>query len=272
MVTVHPSAIVDRQVELGEGVEVGPGCVIQGRVVIGAGCRLIGHVYVQGPVVMGEGNVLYPFVCVGFEPQDVKYKGSGAGVRVGSQNIFRESATVHGATGGEGATAIGDSNYFMTNSHVGHDAVVGSRCTLVSGALIGGHAVLEDGVTIGGNGAVHQFCRVGRLSLIGGCSAITKDLPPFMLERGINGVIGPNVVGLRRAGQSGGAIDGVRRAYRVLYLESHSNAAAAERIERMAEDPGNEAAGLLGHLVGFIRGSRRGLVPRAGRARGVEEL
>lgn len=261
MAKVHPTAIIDPQSQLASDAEVGPGCVIQGPVVVGPGCRLIGHVYLQGQVTLGQNNTLYPFACVGFEPQDLKYDGKTRGVAIGNDNVLREGATIHCSTRQDRPTTVGSHNYLMTNTHLAHDVVVGSHCTLASGAVVGGHAVIEDNVFVGGNGAIHQFCRLGRLSFLGGNSALTKDAPPFsIVDCGKNQLIGVNLIGLRRAGVPHKAIDAVKAGFDILYHKAHTNPVAIDLIEQAAAavPVGGE---LLLELARFLRGSSRGLCP-----------
>jgi len=270
MAEIHPSSIVDAQAELAEDVVVGPGCVIEGRVRIGAGTRLIGNIYLRGPLTIGQNNTLYPFVCIGFEPQDRKcIPGSfaTAGVVIGHRNLLREGVTIHCASQDQRPTTVGDDNMLMTNSHVGHDARVGNRCVLTSGGLVGGHAQLHDQAYLGGGSAIHQFCRMGRMSFIGGVSAITKDLPPFTIASGgINSVTGLNLVGLRRSGFKSKTIDQVRAAFDTLYLSAHTNPVAAALLAQQAAelaDTDPEAAGLVREIAQFVQSSERGLVPHA---------
>ena len=260
MAHIHPTAIVDPQARLADDVDVGPSCVVQGPVDIGPGCRLIGQVYLNGPVTLGESNTLYPFVCVGFEPQHHGYRGGTAGVVIGDRNVFREMAVVHASMESDRPTRIGNDNFFMTNSHVGHDVHVTDRCTIASGALLAGYARLEPQIIMGGNSAIHQYCRVGRLAFMGGGATASRDVPPFMLCRHDDQVISLNVVGLRRSGVERAAIDAVRAAFRTLYLCNHTNPIAADLIEQSAQD-GTPGADLLQELVDFIRTSRRGLCP-----------
>jgi UDP-N-acetylglucosamine acyltransferase len=259
---IHPAAIVDRRAELADGVRVGPGCVIEGPVSIGAGTELIAHVHIRGPAVVGCENVIYPFVCIGFEPQDRKYRGQTAGVVIGDRNLLRESFTMHCASQDEHPTRIGDDNFLMTNSHIGHDTVLGSRCTLASGALIGGHCQVFDDVNLGGNGALHQFCRCGRLSFLGGISAVAKDLPPFTMASGVNNVIGLNLIGLRRGGVSTEAVDVLNAAFKTLYLAGHSVPTAVKLLHQKA-DAGPPGAQLIRELAEFTETSERGLVPHS---------
>lgn len=259
---IHPTAIVDPQAQLANDAYIGPGCVISSRATIGPGCRLIGHVYLNGPVTLGQNNTLYPFVCIGFEPQDVKYDGTTAGVQLGDRNVLRESATIHCSTRADRPTTLGHDNFLMTYAHVGHDVVISNGCTLVTGAMLGGHAQVEDGVIFGGNGAIHQHCRAGRLSLIGGASTALKDVPPFTVCQELNRIIGVNLIGLRRNGVPREAIDQIKTAFQILYRSGHSNPVAADLIEELAAQQG-PGADLLDEIVQFVRTSRRGLCPHA---------
>lgn len=270
MPQVHSSAVIDAQAELAADVVVGPGCVIEGPVRIGPGTRLIGHVYLLAPLTIGRDNTIYPFACIGFEPQDRKFergKSPSAGVVIGDKNLIRESVTIHRATSVEHPTRVGDDNMLMTNAHLGHDVTVGSGCTLASGALIAGHCDLHDAVTVAGNSAIHQFCRLGCMSFIGGVSAVSKDVPPFALVSGLNNVMGVNVVGLRRSGVGRAAIDAVNAAWRTIYLEGHTLPVAREALAAQARQcraaGDTQAADLLDELCVFLAGSQRGIVPHA---------
>ena len=231
--------MIDPEADLGEDVQVGPFVVIEGRVRIGPGCVVKAGAHLLGPLTMGEHNQVYSHAVLGEQPQHLKYAGEPTQVIIGNHNIFREYVTVNRAATAAGATRIGSHNFFMANSHVAHDCQVGNRCIIANGALLAGHSVLEDGVCLSGNTAVHQFARIGRLALIGGVSATSMDLPPFMINQYINVVCGVNVIGMRRAGVSNGAIDAVRKAFHIIYrgdsLLSHSLARVEKELGHVAE-------------------------------------
>lgn len=264
---VHPTAVVDPQAQIDESAIVGPYCVLEGPVVIGAGTRLMAHVYVLGPARIGQDNQIYPFACIGAHPQDLKFDArhdKSTGVVIGDRNRIREGVTVHGATH-EQPTTIGNDNLLMSNVHVAHDVTIGSHCVLASGALLGGHVHLANQVLIGGNGAVHQFCRVGRLAFIGGVSAISSDLPPFAEASGLNKVMGINRVGLRRNGHEQ-CVNEVKAAFDTLYLASHTRPVAVKLIEQRIQElrqKSHPAADLLQEIIDFVATSTRGLVPHA---------
>ena len=196
---IHPTAVIDSNAKLDVSVSVGPYAVIDGEVEVGPDCRIGPHAYLTGATRIGSGNSIHAGVVIGDAPQDLKYQGEPTRLSIGNDNVFREHVTVHRSTNLEGETSIGSNNYFMANSHVGHNCRVGDRVIMANGALLGGHVLVEDNVFISGNCLAHQFVRIGKLALMQGGSAISKDLPPYTIARGDNGICGLNVVGLRRA-------------------------------------------------------------------------
>lgn len=251
---IHSTAVISPEAELADDVQVGPHAVIEGRVRIGPGCVVKAFAHLCGPLTMGTGNVVFSGAVLGEKPQHSRYNDEPTGVEIGDHNIFREHVTVHRGTTHSWTTHIGSHNFFMVNAHVAHDCRVGSRCILANGALLAGHCVLEDNVYLSGNCAVHQFCRIGRLALLSGCSATTKDIPPFLIQQGINSVVGVNVVGMRRAGMTAEQIQSVKKAFRYIFRAGLTMPAAIARIE---QEFGDSAA--IAELVTFIRGSARGI-------------
>ncbi len=264
MATVHPTASVSSEAELGEGVEIGPQCVLTGRVVLGAGVRLIGHVYLCGPVRIGPGTIVYPFVCLGYPGQDVKFKlgDPTAGVEVGASCILREHVTIHAATNQGAPTRIGDRVFMMVNTHVGHDGAVGAGVTMVNNSALGGHASVGEGAVLGGGALVHQFARIGRLAMMSGGIAVSVDVPPFCMVIGRNLMAGVNVVGMRRAGIPREHITEVRRAYRDIFR------GGLQRGEMVAE---LEARGAgcppVAEMARFVSQSKRAICPDVERVR-----
>lgn len=251
---VHPSAILSPETELGEGVRIGPYVVFEGHVRIGAGTVVKPYCHLLGPLVMGCDNQLFSGCILGERPQHLRYGGEPTSVEIGDGNIFREHVTVHRGTTHSWKTVVGNRNFLMAGAHVGHDCIIGNHCLLTNGSLVGGHCVLEDNVYLSGNSATHQFVRMGRLSLLSGLSGTTKDVPPFIIQQHINCVVGVNVVGMRRAGMSGEAIDGIRQAFHIIYRRGMT----LQKSLPLAEQE-------LGHidavreLVAFIRNSKRGI-------------
>jgi UDP-N-acetylglucosamine acyltransferase len=254
--------VVAPEAELADDVVVGPYVVIEGRVRVGPGCILRPYVHLCGPLTMGRGNVVFSGCVLGERPQHLKYADEPTGLEIGDGNTFREHVTVHRGTTHSWTTRIGSHNFFMAHSHVAHDCQVGNRCIFANGALVGGHCTISDGAYLSGNCAVHQFVRIGRLALLSGCSATTKDIPPFILQQNIDTVVGINVVGMRRAGMPREQIDGVRQAYRILFREGLTLPAAIARLE---QDLGGNPA--VAEMITFIRQGHCGINPIRDRGR-----
>ena len=252
---LHPTALIGPGVVLAPDVRVGPYAILEGAIRLGAGCVVGPHVHLLGAVVAGVNNRFHTGCVIGDLPQHLGYKGEETRVEIGDGNIFREHVTVHRAMPATGATIIGDRNLFMVNSHAGHDARVGNGCVLANGALLGGHAEIADGCFISGNGAVHQFCRVGRLAMIGGLSAVSQDCPPFWMIRYINVPHGVNIVGLKRSGMSTDDIAAVRRAYKTINRQGRLVSNALEVIEAADGERGP-----IREIIDFFRSSKRGVV------------
>jgi UDP-N-acetylglucosamine acyltransferase len=229
---IHPTAVISPEAELADNVVIGPHVVIEGKVTIGPDCILRPHVFLCGPLTMGRGNVVFSGAILGERPQHLKYNDEPTSLEIGDHNVFREHVTVHRGTAHSLVTRIGSHNFFMAGAHVGHDCSIGNRCIFTNGALVGGHCTIEDNVYMSGNSAIHQFVRVGRLALLSGCSATTKDIPPFIVQQYIDTVVGINVVGMRRAGMTHTQINAVREAFRILFRAGLSLPAAVARLEK----------------------------------------
>ncbi len=261
-VRIHPTAVISSEAELADDVVVGPYVVIEGPVRVGPGCVLRPYVHLIGPLVLGTGNHVFTGCVLGERPQHLKYNDEATGVEIGDHNTFRESVTVHRGTTHSWTTRVGSHNFFMAHSHIAHDCQVGSRCIFANGALLGGHCHVADGAYLSGNSAVHQFVRIGRLAMLGGCSASTKDIPPFIIQQYIDTVVGVNVVGMRRAGLAKEQIEGVRQAYRIIFREGLPLPAATARLEK---ELGHVEA--VREMLAFLRDCPRGINPIRDRAR-----
>jgi UDP-N-acetylglucosamine acyltransferase len=251
---VHPSAVIDPQADLDEDVFVGPHAVLEGPVRLGPGCVIRPGAYLLGPLTLGRNNDVFSGAVLGEQPQHLRYGGEQTRVEIGDHNVFREHVTIHRGTTQSWVTRIGNHNLFMAGSHIAHDCVVGNGCIFANGALVGGHCTIEDGVYLSGNCAVHQFVRIGRLALLSGVSATSKDQPPFIIQQRINCVVGVNVVGMRRAGIPQAHIEAIRRAFHLLYRTDSLLPQALARIEAELGDVPEVA-----EFVGFIRASSRGI-------------
>lgn len=259
---IHSSAIVSLEAHIGPEVEIGPFALIEGRVTIGSGCKIHGRAHLIGPLEMGERNEIYSGAVIGEGPQHLHFKGEETWVRMGSGNVIRENVTIHKGTTSKWETRLGDGNFLMACSHVAHDCVVGNRCILTNNALLAGHVEMMDGAIVSGNSAVHQFCRLGRLSFLSGVSAATKDVPPFIVQQNFNQVVGMNLVGMRRAGMRSEEITAMRQLYHIVYLQNNSLPNALAEVER-------ELGGVpaVQEFLAFVRGSKRGISGVQGPAR-----
>jgi UDP-N-acetylglucosamine acyltransferase len=258
MAQVHPTAIVDRTVQLGAGVTVGPYSIIQGRVSIGDDTRIDSHVVIKDATTIGVRCRIFQFAVLGEIPQDLKFKGEESQLIIGNDNTIREFATMHrGTAGGGGVTRIGNHSLFMAYTHVAHDCQVGNGVIMSNAATLGGHITVDDHAILGGLTAVHQFCRIGRHAFIGGCSAVHRDVPPYAMAVGNRAkLVGLNLVGLKRSGFTDSSLQGLKRAYELLFLSDLNQKEAMERIRQ--EFP---QVPEVQHLLKFLETSERGLLP-----------
>lgn len=235
---IHPTAIIDERAVIGERVRIGPYCVVDGDVEIGEGTVLKAHIVVTGHTRIGKDNVIYPFATIGEENQDLKYAGEPTRVEIGDRNRIRESVTIHrGTVQDTGITRVGNDNLLMVNAHVAHDCVVGNDCILANNATLGGHVTIDDHAIIGGMCAVHQFCTIGAHVMVGGCSGVAQDVPPFVIAQGNHASpVGVNTVGLQRRGFSKEGIQAIRHAYKVLYRNGNTLEEAKLEIAKIARE------------------------------------
>src|SRR6266568_216540 len=185
MPQIHPTAIVAPGAMLAEDVIVGPYCIVGETVTLSAGVVLCSHAVIDGRTIIGEGTRVFPFASIGLEPQDLKYRGEQSELVIGRNNTIREYVTMNPGTAGGGmVTRVGDDCLFMVGAHVAHDFQIGNSVIMANNATLAGHVVVEDYAVIGGLSAVHQFVRIGKLAMIGGCSKVVQDIPPFMIGDG----------------------------------------------------------------------------------------
>jgi UDP-N-acetylglucosamine acyltransferase len=251
---IHSTAIVHPNAVIGPGCEIGPYCVIGPNVTLGEDCRLISHVVIDGHTRLGKGNQIYPFASIGLRTQDLKYKGGLTRTEIADFNTIRESVTIHSATGEGEATVIGSHNNILAGSHIGHNVTLGNRI-IVSMAALAGHVIVEDFALVGGLSAVHQFCRVGTMSMIAGCAKIVQDIPPYMLVDGNPAATRTlNKIGLDRNGVSEAAQAALKQAFKVFFRDGLTIPNALSQIERELP-PLPE----IQHFVNFVRTSERGV-------------
>ncbi len=251
---IHPTAVVHPKAQLGEGCVIGPFCVIGPDVVLGPENRLHSHVVVDGHVVFGRGNEIFPFATIGLKTQDLKWRGGVTRTEIGDFNTIRESVTIHSATGDGEVTRLGNHNHILAYSHIAHNTILGNH-VILSSAGLAGHVVVEDRAVIGGHSLVHQFCRIGTMAIVGGCSKVVQDVPPYMLADGNPATTRTiNKVGIERNGVTEEATLALKQAFRLLFRENLSISNALMRIE-LDLPPLPE----LRHLAQFIRASDRGI-------------
>jgi len=251
---VHSTAIIHPKAQIGSGCEIGPYCIVGEHVTLGDGCKLHSHVVIDGHTKLGKENDIFPFASVGLKTQDLKWKGGVTRLEIGNHNTIREHVSIHSATSDGEATIIGSENTILAGSHIGHNVVMGNR-VIVSMAALAGHVIVEDFALVGGLAAVHQFCRIGRMAMIAGCTKVVSDVPPFMIVDGNPAETRTiNKIGMERNGVSEEAQLALRQAYKILFREGLTMPNALARIElelpKLSE---------VEHLVNFVRTSERGI-------------
>jgi UDP-N-acetylglucosamine acyltransferase len=255
-VQIHPTAIVDPGAQIGAGSEIGPYCVIGPKVMLGENCWLQHHVTLCGPMRAGARNKFYAYCSIGQQTQDLKYKGEPTYLEIGDENTFREFVTVNRSTTSEGKTRIGNRGNFLAYSHIGHDCRVGDEVVFSNNGTLAGHVEVGDNAVMGGLTAVHQFCRIGRFAITGGCSKIVQDVPPFMIADGNPAEIrGVNSVGLERKGYSAEKVKPIKEAFRLLFRSKFNTGQAIEAIRK--ELPPSEE---INQIVEFIEKTERGII------------
>jgi UDP-N-acetylglucosamine acyltransferase len=250
MPQIHATAIVAPGARLADDVVIGPYCILGDQVELGAGVRLMSHVVVEGRTTIGEGTRVFPFASIGFEPQDLKYRGENSSLIIGRNNTIREYVTMNPGTAGGGlVTRVGDHGLFMVGVHVAHDCQIGDHVIMANNATLAGHVVVEDFALLGGLSAVHQFVRIGRHAMIGGMSGVERDVIPYGQVMGDRARLsGLNIIGMQRQGFSREDIQGLRSAYQFLFS-----------AEGTFNDRVNEAADRFGgirpvdDMIAFIR-------------------
>ncbi|MFU8779602.1 MAG: acyl-ACP--UDP-N-acetylglucosamine O-acyltransferase [Kiritimatiellia bacterium] len=264
--TVHPAAVVEDGVVLGDGVRVGPFSYIRAGAQIGAGCTIGSHVTIHGCVTLGKNCQVHAGAVLGDLPQDLGFEGEASFVRIGDDCVLREGVTIHRGTKPGTTTVIGNRCMFMANSHAAHNVETGDDVILANGALLGGYVKVGARVFISGNALVHQFVQIGDVAMLGGGSAVSKDVPPYCTVRSqsLNRVVGLNIVGLRRAGIGAAERAAIKRVFKTIYLGGMGvrDALAVLQAEDLSGMPAAEA------FIRFVKSSQRGI---CGYARGVSQ-
>jgi UDP-N-acetylglucosamine acyltransferase len=253
---IHATAIVDSGAEIGSGTVIGAYSVVGPDVVLGPDCWLQHHVTLAGPMRAGAKNKFYAYGSIGQQTQDLKYQGEPTYLEIGDGNTFREFVTVNRSTGAEGKTVVGNGGNFLAYSHVGHDCTVGNDVIFSNNGTLAGHVEVGDNAIMGGLTAVHQYCRIGRFAITGGCSKIVQDVPPFMIADGNPAEIrGVNLVGLERNGFSAEKVKLIKKAFRLIYRSNLNTRQAVKAIGK--ELPPDDD---IAQIVDFIEKTQRGII------------
>lgn len=252
---IHPTAIIHPEAQIGADCQIGPYCVIGQHVVLGDGCQLHSHVVIDGHTTLGRENVIFPFSSIGLKTQDLKWKGGITRTEIGDFNCFREGVTIHSATNDGDATRVGSHNNLLAYTHVAHDCQLGNHIVMSNNATLAGHVIVEDHVVMGGFSAAHQFCRLGKMAMIGGYTKIVQDVVPFTITDGNPAAARTlNKVGMQRNGISEEGQAALRQVYKILFRDGLTLAKALEQVEKDVP-----AADEVTHLIKFIRASERGI-------------
>ncbi len=257
---IHPTAIVSQKAELDSSVDVGPNVIVEEHVKIDAGTRIWANAYLTGHTEIGRDNQIHMGAVIGHEPQDLKFdRACRSYLRVGDRNVFREYCNVHRGTEPESATVIGNECYLMVAAHVGHNCVIGNNVIICNCAMLGGHVHVDDRAFISGGVVIHQFTRIGRLTMCSGNARISKNVPPFTLEAERNEIHALNLVGLRRAKISREAIAELKRLYQLFYLSDVNGTQALQEASVEGAYKTAEAR----EFIEFVRNSPKGICPPA---------
>lgn len=252
---IHPTALIAKGARLESDVEVGPYSIIGDGVKAGKNVKIGSFCVIENDTQIGSGCKIFTGAVIGSIPQDLKYDGAASSVIIGDNNIIREYVTVNLSTQEGSKTVIGDDNLIMAYSHIAHDCVVGHHCIIANCGTLAGHVTLEDRVVVGGLVAIHQFVRMGTLSIVGGCSKVVTDIPPYSTCDGHPAKFyGLNLVGLKRSGISSDVQHHLRDAYRIYFQSGLTKKHAIEEIKKTVP-PSPE----IDHLVAFLSSSERGI-------------
>ncbi len=255
MTRIHPTAIIDPGAQLGVDVEVGAYTIIGPHVTIGDRCRIMPQVFLDGWLTLGCECTVFPFASLGSQTQDKKFRGARTTVTIGDRTVIREYVTVNGGTNEGDVTSVGADALIMACCHVAHQCVVGKGVIMANAAMLSGHVIVEDQATIGGMTGVHQFVRIGKMAMVGGCSKINQDVPPYMMVDGNPArLIGLNAVGLERRGVSADACKALKGALKCIF---HDHLPLREALTQVRA----QWTGLpeVEHLADFIENSQRGV-------------
>ncbi|MDD5454271.1 MAG: acyl-ACP--UDP-N-acetylglucosamine O-acyltransferase [Candidatus Ratteibacteria bacterium] len=254
-VKIHPTSVVHEKVHLEKGVEIGPYTTIEKNVIIGENTKIGPNVFIEGDTTIGRNCYISKGVVLGTPPQDFKYKGEKTYLKIGNNNVIREYVMINRSTEEGKATILGDNNYLMAYSHVAHNCRLGSGIVMANAAALGGHVNIEDNAILGGLVGVHQFVNIGKLSIIGGCSKVVKDVLPYAKADGHPlKIYNLNSVGLRRNNFPEEVINLLKEVFKIIFRSELNTSQAVARLKE--QFPGQAE---VKHMVSFIEKSKRGI-------------
>ncbi len=250
---IHKSSVINPKAKIPKDVKIGPFCFIGPNVQLDEKVELVSNVHIEGNTKIGRGTKIFPFACLGTQPQDLKFKNEKNSLEIGENNLIREYVTINpGTAGGGSKTIIGNNCLFMISSHVAHDCLIGNNVIIANNVPLGGHVTVEDSVVIGGNSAVQQFTRIGRLAMIGGMTGVLKDVIPFGLSIGNRNYLqGLNLIGLRRKKYDNQKIMELTKAYKEIFSSKNLH----ENLSKInGANKGNE---LIKEVIAFIEKDKK---------------
>ena len=250
---IHQTAIIDKNAQISDNVEIGPYSTIGPNVIIHENVKIQSHVNITGFTTIGKDNKIYPFASIGNDPQDMKYNGEKTELVIGDKNTIREYTTINpGTLQGGGITKVGNNNLIMIGAHIAHDCIIGDKVIMANQATLGGHVHVDNFAVLGGLSAVHQFCRIGKLAMIGGMTGVLKDVTPFGLSIGNRNYLqGLNLIGLRRKKYDNKKIMGLDKAYKEIFSSKNFH----ENLSKInGEYKDNE---LVGEVIQFIEKDKK---------------
>jgi len=251
---IHPTAIISPEVEIGDNVEIGPYAIIEGKIKIGDNCKIFPSVHIQGYTEIGENTKIFTGAIIGSIPQDLKYKGDITYLKIGKNNTIREYVTINPGTSAGEETIIGDNNLIMAYAHIAHNCKVGNNVIIANSGTLAGHVEIDDYAIIGGLVGIHQFCRIGKYSIIGGCSKVVMDIIPFIMADGHPArPYGLNIIGLKRRNFSEEKIKILNEAYKIIFKSGLNTSQALKKLEEM-----NDCEEVK-EIIEFIKSSKRGI-------------
>ncbi len=256
MSNIHSTAIINSNAEIADSVEIGPYCVIGPDVKIGSNTKIMSHVVVEGKTTIGERCEIFPMASIGQKTQDLKFKGGNTFLEIGNNNTIREFVTINTSTEDGGKTIVGNNNHIMAYCHIAHDCIIGNHVIMSNLATLAGHIIVEDYVVIGGMGGVHQFCKIGTMSMIGACTKITKDVMPYTIVDGTPAkTVGLNLVRLKRLDIDKEMLQILKTVYRIVFRQQLK---AMEAVEKIRNEFSSSSEALK--MASFIKNSERGIV------------